>query len=106
MIPRAVSFSTDPIAIPVEAAGRYNGYKVTAIIHSGRKISLSKNNYFYIPYLNKFVTFRGSRGKVLTINSQNKYNMIEKFNDRAGHNPFHPDANLLHTEAMDMFRNC
>jgi len=97
------SFSMGTVAVPVGGAGIYNGYKVLSVIHSGRRISLDRNSYYYIPYLNQFVTFRGSKAKILMINKMNKYQMIEKFKDRPGHWAFQVDAEVLHQAAKVFF---
>lgn len=97
------SFSMGTVAVPIAGSGIYNGYKVLSVIHSGRRISLDKNSYYYIPFLNQFVSFRGSKAKILTINKQNKYQLIEKFKDRPGHWAFQVDAEPLHTTAKTFF---
>ena len=95
------TFSIVTTAVPVATKGIFNGYKVTSVIHSGRKISLDKNHYYYIPNTNQFVSFRGSKAKPLTINKNNKYSLIEKFSDRPGHWSFHVDAEVLHLSARE-----
>lgn len=97
------SFSMGTSSVPVAGSGIFNGYKVLSVIHSGRRISLEKNHYFYVPYLNQFVTFRGSKAKILMINKQNKYQFIEKFKDRPGHWSFQVDALVLHEAAKTFF---
>lgn len=97
------SFSITTVSVPVAGSGIYNGYKMLSVIHSGRRISLAKNHYYYVPFLNRFVTFRGSKAKPLTINKQNKYQLIEKFPDRVGHWAFQVDAEVLHTTAKEFF---
>lgn len=97
------TFSITTTEVPVVNKGILNGYKVTSVLHSGRKISLDKNAYYYIPHTNQFVTFRGSRAKPLTISALNKYSMIEKYTDRRGHWNFQVDAEILHLSAKDFF---
>ncbi len=97
------SFSLATTAVPVAGAGIFNGYKVLSVIHSGRRISLADNHYYYVPFTNQFVSFRGSKAKVLTINKQNKYQLIEKFKDRPGHWAFQVDAEVLHFAAKAFF---
>lgn len=97
-----VSFATSPTSIPVSDSGIFNGYKVSAILHGGRKIDLSRNTYYYIPFLNRLVTYRGSKAKFLTA-TDGKYNFIEKFDDRPGHWAFKIDSQMFHADCNTRF---
>ena len=97
-----VSFATTSTSVPVAGSGIFNGYKVTAILHGGRKIGLSKNTYYYIPFLNRLVTYRGSKAKVM-LATDGKYNFIEKFADRQGHWAFKVDAHMFHVDCVSRF---
>lgn len=99
-----VTFAVSPTAIPVSTVGILNGYKLNSILHSGRKISLSQNSYYYIPFNNTIVTFRGSKAKPLVRSEDGKYGFIEKFTDRKGHWNFKVDSDMVHAAALSMFR--
>lgn len=99
-----ITFSTNATAVPVECSGILNGYKLNSILHSGRKISLSQNAYYYIPYTNTIVSFRGSKAKPMIRSDDGKYSFIEKFTDRKGHWTFKVDSAMVHAAAFDMFR--
>jgi hypothetical protein len=95
-----VSLAVNPTAVNVEGRGILNGYKVTAVLHSGRKISLSKNSYYYIPFTNQLVSYRGSMGRQMLISHDGKYNFQEKLEPR-GVVPFKVDAQCFHEAAMN-----
>ena len=59
-----VNFSIVTTAVPVAALGIVNGYKLTSILHGGRKISLEQNNYYYIPHSKSIVAFQIGRAHV------------------------------------------
>jgi hypothetical protein len=99
-----ITFSTNTTAVPVEAGGILNGYKLNSILHSGRKISLAQNAYYYIPYTNTIVSFRGSKAKAMVRSDDGKYSFIEKFTDRKGHWTFKVDSAMVHEAALTMFR--
>lgn len=92
-----VSFFGTCIAIPVKQKGIHNGWKVMSILHDGRKINLANSNYYYIPYLNALVSYRGSSAKVLTV-SKDKFNFSEKLMPKGQWN-FKVDAYLFLEEA-------
>ena len=98
-----VNFSIVTTAVPVANLGIVNGYKLTSILHGGRKISLEQNNYYYIPHSKSIVAFRGSKAKVLVRSDEGKYNFIEKFKDRKGHWAFKVDASMVHQAACSVF---
>lgn len=97
-----VSFATASTDVPVEGLGIYNGYKLNAILHGGRKINLAKNAYYYIPYKNLIVSYRGSKAKPM-VSTDGKYNFIEKFSDRKGHWAFKVDSHMLHMDCLSRF---
>lgn len=97
-----VSFASTPTAVNVEGRGILNGYKITAVLHSGRKIGLSRNSYYYIPFTNQVVSYRGSMGRPMRISPDNKYNFQEKLDPR-GVVPFKVDASALHEAATNYY---
>lgn len=101
-----VTFSDFPT--PVNLAGTcgvygvVNGYKLKTVLHSGVRIQLGLNSYFYLPSVNRIVTYRGSKAKELVI-VDGKFNFIQKFTDRKGHWAFKPDAGTIYALANEMF---
>lgn len=97
-----VNFAATSTSVPVAGAGIYNGYKVTSILHGGRNISLSRNKYYYIPFLNRLVSYRGSKAKVM-VATGGKYNFIEKFATQQGHWAFKVDSHMFHVDSVSRF---
>jgi hypothetical protein len=87
-----VTFSDIASPVNLSGVGLVNGYKLRVIIHGGRKIDLSSNDYYYVPKKRAIVSYRGSKGKTLVVNSEGNFNFIEKFSDRRGHWSFKPCA--------------
>jgi hypothetical protein len=89
-----------PMATPVnlQNVGVLNGYKITSVLHSGRRVSLAKNDYFYIPQKKLVVSYRGTKAKVMTRSPEGKYNFQEKLEPR-GVVPFKVDCESLHRAA-------
>lgn len=87
-----VIFSDIATPVMLADAGLLNGYKLRQIVHGGRKIDLSSNDYYYLPKKCAIVSYRGSRAKMLVINADGNFNFIEKFKDRRGHWNFKPSA--------------
>jgi hypothetical protein len=97
-----VTFAVTPTSVNVEGRGILNGYKINSVLHSGRKISLSRNSYYYIPYANLVVSYRGSMGRPMLISPDGKYNFQEKLEPR-GVVPFKVDASTLHESATNYY---
>ncbi len=97
-----VVFSPMTTAVNVEAKGVLNGYKVQSVLHKGRVVSFTKNDYYYIPKTRQIVSYRGARAKVMTVNDQGKYNFQEKLIPR-GVVSLKVDAGELHSSAFRMF---
>jgi hypothetical protein len=97
-----VSFAISPTDVNVQGRGMMNGYKINAVLHSGRKISLSKNSYYYIPFSNQIVSYRGSIGRPMVISPDGKYGFQEKLEPR-GVVPFKVDATSFHDAATTYF---
>lgn len=95
-------FSMMPTSVNLFGVGVVNGYKLTAILHSGRNVSLSTNQYFYVPHARQLVSYRGSHAKPMKISAQGKYNLQEKLPQR-GVVPFKIDAADLHSTAHTLF---
>ena len=96
------NFSISSTNVNVARVGVLNGYKVTSILHGGRKVDLSKNSYYYIPFTRELVSYRGTRAKAMTISPDGKFNFQEKLNPR-GVIPFKVSAADLHAAAFAFF---
>lgn len=99
-----ITFSTATASVPMKDGGTLNGYKLNSVLHSGRKISLSLNTYYYIPFTNQVVTWKGSKAKPLTRTKDGKYSFIEKYADRQGQWPFKVDSAMVHEACWNAFR--
>lgn len=101
-----VTFSDVPTPVNLSGIeGRFgvvNGYKLNSVLHGGRRISLKRNTYFYVPSVNMIVTYKGSKAKELVV-ADGKFNFVEKFDDRKGHWSFKPDAATIYAVAFDLF---
>lgn len=95
-----ITHVTTPVNI--SGVGVLNGYKLKSVLHGGRVVSLTKNDYYYIPKTRQLVSYRGTKAKVMTINEYGKYNFQEKLAVR-GVVPFKVDAAELHSAAFGMF---
>jgi hypothetical protein len=98
-----VTFSDIATPVMLAGAGLLNGYKLRQIVHGGRKIDLSLNDYYYLPKKRAIVSYRGSRAKMLVINEDGNFNFIEKFKDRRGHWNFKPNASEVISCAVAKF---
>lgn len=102
-----VTFSD--VATPVNLAGLkgkfgvVNGYKLNSVLHGGRRISLKRNTYFFIPSVGLVVTYKASFAKELHVNKDGKFNFRELFDDRKGSWHFHPDAGTIYDIAYNTF---
>jgi hypothetical protein len=96
-----VTFSTVSVSIPVKGKGIYTGWKMTSIMHSGRKINLSNSNYYYIPFINSFVSYRGTKAVILKTTDE-RFNFTEKLMPR-GTWAFKVDCYFLLQEARNIF---
>lgn len=96
------TFSSNLTNVNVARVGVLNGYKVTSVLHGGRKIDLSKNSYYYIPVNRQLVSYRGTRAKVMAISADGKFNFQEKLSPR-GVIPFKVSAADLHAAAFAYF---
>ena len=96
-----VTFSPISTSVPVSGKGIYNGWKVNSIMHGGRKINLSTGNYYYVPYLKSFVSYRGSKAVPLTV-TKDKITFNEKLLPR-GHWAFKVDFFFLLSESQVYF---
>lgn len=95
-------FSPMVTAVNVEARGVLNGYKINSVLHGGRSIPFTKNDYYYIPKTRQVVSYRGSKARVMVINDQGKYNFQEKLMPR-GVVSVKIDASELHSAAIRAF---
>jgi hypothetical protein len=95
------SLAVTPVPVP---GGTINGYQVMSVIHSGRKVPLSRGHYYYIPYTNTLVAYRGSRAKPMKLDRNGKYKLREKFADRLGAWSFAVDATPFHESAIGFFK--
>jgi hypothetical protein len=103
-----VTFSDFPT--PVNLAGLcgkfgvVNGYKLKSVLHGGRRIGLGKNTYFYVPSINRIVTYKASKARELIQNKDGKLNFRELFDDRKGSWHFYPDASTIYQIAFNTFK--
>ena len=72
-----ITYSTVSTDIPVKDKGVYVGRKLTSIMHSGRKINVSNRNYYYVPFTNSLVSYRGTKATVLKT-TDGYFNFTEK----------------------------
>ena len=96
-----VTFSDTATPVMLQDAGIFNGYKLRQIVHGGRRIDLSKNDYYYIPMKCLLVSYRGARAKALKPNASGNLNFIEKLDH--GHWNFKPNASDIYAAAMARF---
>lgn len=103
-----VTFSDFPTPVNLAGLGGkfgvVNGYKLKSILHGGRRISLGKNTYFYLPSINRIVTYKASSARELIPNKDGKLNFRELFDDRKGSWHFHPDASTIYQIAYQTFK--
>ena len=97
-----VTFTQNPVSVNVSLRGIMIGFKLVSVLHSGRVISLAKNNYYYIPKTREVVSYRGAKARVMTINDTGKFNFQEKLYPR-GVVPFKVDAAELYSSAYTVF---
>ena len=97
------TFEQTPTSVNLFGVGVLNGYKLTTVLYGGRRVSLKRNNYFYVPHTNEVVTYKANVAMPTTINPQNKYNFQEKLEPR-GVVPFKVCAHELHLAAIRAFR--
>jgi hypothetical protein len=83
--------------------GIVNGFKLKSVLHGGRRISLADNTYFYVPSVNRVVTYKASKAKELVV-TNGKFNFAEKFGDRKGQWSFKPDAATIYDVAFKQFK--
>lgn len=95
-------FSHTATSVNVQYAGVLLGYKINSVLHSGRNISLARNNYYYIPHLRTVVSYRGTKAYTMVISDDGKYNFQEKLMPR-GVVAFKVDAYQIHADAFDVF---
>jgi hypothetical protein len=98
-----VTFSDIPTPVMLADVGLVNGYKLRQIVHGGRKIDLTLNDYYYLPKKCLIVSYRGTRAKVMTPTAEGTLNFIEKFKDRRGHWNFKPNASDIYACAAAKF---
>ena len=98
-----VTFSDVATPVMMSGVGLMNGYKLKQIVHGGRKIDLSLNDYYYVPKQRAIVSYRGTRAKIMTPTAENTLNFIEKFKDRRGHWNFKPNASDIYACAFARF---
>jgi hypothetical protein len=72
-----ITFSTVATDIPVKDKGIYVGWKLTTVMHGGRKINVSDRNYYYIPYNSSLVSYRGTKATILKT-TDGYFNLTEK----------------------------
>jgi hypothetical protein len=98
-----VTFSDTATPVMLSEVGLLNGYKLRQIVHGGRKIDLTLNDYYYLPKKRAIVSYRGSKAKMLVVNDDGNFNFIEKFKDRRGHWNFKPNAEEVIRCAVSRF---
>ena len=96
-----VNFAMNPVPVNVFIRGIMIGFKIQSVLHSGRTVSLAKNDYYYIPHTREVVSYRGAKARVMAINA-GKFNFQEKLNPR-GVVPFKVDAPDLFAAAYAAF---
>ena len=103
-----VTFSDFPTPVNLAGLGGkfgvVNGYKLKSVLHGGRRIGLGKNTYFYLPSINRIVTYKASSARELIPNKDGKFNFRELFDDRKGSWYFHPDASTIYQIAFKTFK--
>ena len=96
------TFSTIATPVNLENIGVVNGYKINSILHSGRKVPLTRNDYYYIPKYCLVVSYRGTKARAMTPDNKGKFNFQEKLPVR-GVVPFKADVHSLYLSADAMF---
>jgi hypothetical protein len=96
------TFSHVATPVNLENVGVVNGYKLNSVLHSGRKVPLTRNDYYYIPRHHLVVSYRGTKARPMTPDVNGKYNFQEKLPVR-GVVPFKADVHSLHMAAELMF---
>ncbi len=97
-----VKFVMNPVEVNVALRGVMVGFKIASVLHSGRKISLALNHYYYIPKTREVVSYRGAKAKVMKITNDGKFSFQEKLEPR-GVIPFKVDAGDLFSTAYSTF---
>jgi hypothetical protein len=103
-----ITFETDPTEVQLSGIcgkfGTANGYKLTAVLHGGRVISLKPMNYFYIPLIHKVVSHKATRSTEMKVNENGMFNFQEKYTDRKGGWSFKADARTIYDIAFRTFK--
>jgi hypothetical protein len=84
--------------------GSVNGYKLSSILHGGRRIWLADNNYYYLPSLHKVVSYKATPVRKEMVVTDGKFNFAEKFGDRKGQWNFKVDAATIYDIAFKQFK--
>ena len=60
-------FAAQTTDVNVFGKGVFNGYRINEVLQQGQYINFRDCEYFYIPILEKVVSYVGSRAKVMAI---------------------------------------
>lgn len=82
-------------------AGMLNGYKIVEVIHGGRTVSLREQNYYYIPFIRRVVTYKASTAREMIVNKFRKFNFRETINGYS--KTIQVDASAVFQVAAEVF---
>ncbi len=95
-----VKFAAQATAVNMGGAcgifGVVNGYKINEVLHHGERVDVRGSEYYYIPRVNRVVSYRGSKAHEMTPSKQYKYN-FRKVIGNGFAKTYHVDcASVLH----------